>query len=101
MCRPMGRSNVTAKGSNQEALQRLRICNAMNIIIRKKEPQKQLVQFLHAAYFSPIKTVFIKAIENGYFIGWPGLTAELVKRFLSVTVTTELGHIRQEQAGLQ
>ena len=79
----------------------MRLVNSLNIIIRKKKPKEQLVRFLHAACCSPVASTFIKAIENGHFLGWPGLTADLVRKHLPNNLATELGHIRQEYAGLQ
>jgi hypothetical protein len=35
--------------------------------------QKDLINYLHAACFSPVKSTWIKAIKNGNFSSWPGL----------------------------
>jgi hypothetical protein len=36
--------------------------------------QKDLIKYLHAACFSPVKSTWITAIKNGHFTSWPGLT---------------------------
>jgi hypothetical protein len=36
--------------------------------------QKELINYLHAACFSPVKSTWITAIKNGNFTSWPGLT---------------------------
>lgn len=74
---------------------------SMNVIIRKNEPAKQLVKYLHACCFYPTIPTFIKAIKNNHFLSWPGLTVKLVKKYLDPSVTTAKGHLRQEQQGLQ
>jgi hypothetical protein len=35
---------------------------------------KELINYLHATSFSPVKYAWIKAIKNGNFTSWPGLT---------------------------
>jgi hypothetical protein len=34
--------------------------------------QKDLINYLHAAYFSPVRSTWITAIKNGNFLSWPG-----------------------------
>ena len=52
----------------------------LNVIMRKQTTHKELVQYLHAACQSPVKSTWIKAIQNNNFVSWPGLTAKLVKK---------------------
>jgi hypothetical protein len=35
---------------------------------------KELINYLPATEFSPVKSTWIKAIKNGNFASWPGLT---------------------------
>jgi hypothetical protein len=35
--------------------------------------QKDLINYLHAACFSPVKSIWITAIKNGNFSSWPGI----------------------------
>jgi hypothetical protein len=45
--------------------------------------QKELINYLHAACFSTVKSTWIAAIENGNFTSWPGLTERAVEKHLS------------------
>ena len=72
----------------------------MSIIIPKNTTKKELVQFYHAAMFSPTKDTFIRAIRNGNFHSWPGLTTETVIKFLTPTIATHFGHLKQERQNL-
>ena len=38
--------------------------NKMNVIIRKKETHSDFFQFLHGAFFSPVKSTFLKVITK-------------------------------------
>ena len=89
------------KNKKQDALKTIRLVNSLNIMIQKKKAKEKLVRFLHAACCLPVASTFIKATEKGNFLGWPGLTADSVQKNLSNNLATELGHIRQEYAGLQ
>jgi hypothetical protein len=40
--------------------------------------QKDLINYLHAACFSPVKSTWITAIRNGNFTSWSGLTEQAV-----------------------
>jgi hypothetical protein len=44
--------------------------------------KRDLVRFLHAAAFSPVKDTWLKAIRAGHFATWPGLTEDLVRKHL-------------------
>ena len=54
--------------------------------------KKELVCFLHATYYYPVKSTWIKAMQNGNFAIFPGLTAELVHKYLTIKVPTILGY---------
>jgi hypothetical protein len=41
--------------------------------------QKDLINYLHAACFRPVKSTWITAIKNGHFTSWPGLTEHAVE----------------------
>ena len=60
----------------------------INVILRKKQPQLDLVTFLHGACFAPVASTWVKAIKNGHFTTWPGLTPELVTKHLPTSVHT-------------
>ena len=60
-----------------------------------------MIQFYHAASFSPSISTFFKAVENGNFQTWPGLTPELITKYLKHTIATHYGHLNQERQNLQ
>jgi hypothetical protein len=59
--------------------------------------QKDLINYLHAACFSPVKSTWITAIKNGSFTSWPGLTEHAVEKHLSKSTSTTKGHLNQQR----
>jgi hypothetical protein len=59
--------------------------------------QKDLINYLHAACFSPVKSTWITAIKNGNFSSWPGLTEHAVEKHLSKHTVTTKGHLNQQR----
>jgi hypothetical protein len=59
--------------------------------------QKDLIKYLHAACFSPVKSTWITAIKNGHFTSWPGLTERAVEKHLSKSTSTTKGHLNQKR----
>ena len=59
--------------------------------------QQQLVQWLHAAAFSPSPSTFLDAIQRNFFATWPGLTANIVRCHLTQTDATVKGHLDQQR----
>ena len=43
----------------------------------------------------------MRAIKNGIFLSWPGLTHDAVNKFLTNTIPTSFGYLHQEQQNLQ
>ena len=75
--------------------------NECNVIIRKNQPKQVLAQYLHAcAGFPPVST-FVKAIQNGNFITWPGITDISFHKHLPKSIPTCKGHLDQERQHLQ
>ena len=72
-----------------------------NIILRKDKTKLELAQWLHASCGSPNKSTFVKAIEKGNFITWPGLSSNLIKKHLPMSEATAKGHLNQERKNLQ
>jgi hypothetical protein len=58
--------------------------------------EKDLINYLHAACFSPVKSTWITAIKNGNFLSWPGLTEHAVEKYLSKSTATTKGHLNQQ-----
>ena len=61
------------------------------------QTQQKMVQWLHAAAFSPSTSTFIDAIQRNFFATWPGLTPDLVRRYLPQSVATVKGHLDQQR----
>jgi hypothetical protein len=59
--------------------------------------QKDLINYLHAACFSPVKSTWITSIKNGHFTSWPGLTEHDVEKRLSKSTSTTKGHLNQQR----
>jgi hypothetical protein len=59
--------------------------------------QKDLINYLHAACFSPVKSTWITAIKDGNFSSWPGLTEHAVEKHLSKSTSTTKGHLNQQR----
>ena len=52
----------------------------INTILRKKERHGDLPNCLHGACFSSVNSTFLTAVENNYFVTWPGLTPKLLQK---------------------
>jgi hypothetical protein len=59
--------------------------------------QKDLINYFHAACFSPVKSTWTMAIKNGNFSSWPGLTEHAVEKHLSKSTSTTKGHLNQQR----
>jgi hypothetical protein len=58
--------------------------------------QKDLINYLHAACFIPVKSTWITAIQNGNFSSSPGLTEHAVEKHLSKSTSSTKGHLNQQ-----
>ena len=63
--------------------------------VYETKSKQELILFYYAACFSPIKRTFLESIKRNAFAYWPGLTEELVNKYLPRTDATIKGHIRQ------
>jgi hypothetical protein len=59
--------------------------------------QKDLINYLHAACFSPVKSTWITAIKNGNFSSWLGLNEHSVDNYLSKSTSTTKVHLNQQR----
>jgi hypothetical protein len=59
--------------------------------------QKYLINYLHAACFSPVKSTWITAIKNGNFSSLPGLTEHAVEKYFSKSTSTKKVHMNQQR----
>jgi hypothetical protein len=62
-----------------------------------KNNQKDLINYLHAACFSLVKSTWITAIINGNFSSSPGLTEHAVEKHLSKSTSTTKVHLNQQR----
>jgi hypothetical protein len=69
--------------------------------VYKCTSKRDLVRFLHAAAFSPVKDTLLKAIRVGHFATWPGLTEDLVRQHLPKEISTVKGHMSQRRKNLR
>ena len=60
-----------------------------------------MATFLHAACFSPVLSTLNKAIDNGHFNTWPGISNNLMKKHLPPSIASAKGHLNQERQGIQ
>jgi hypothetical protein len=59
--------------------------------------QKDLINYLHSACLSSVKSTWITAIKNGNFSSWPGLTEHAVEKHLSKSTSTTKVHLNQQR----
>jgi hypothetical protein len=69
-------------------------------IMYKCANKKYLLRYLHAACFILVPSMWIKAIKNGNFATWPGLTEELVQKHLPNEIDTVTCHLNQRRKNL-
>ena len=58
--------------------------------------KKYLITYYHKCCFSLVVLTWMRAIENGNFCTWPGLTARAVHKHLPKSMVTAKGHMRQQ-----
>jgi hypothetical protein len=54
-----------------------------------------LVNYLHKAMFSTIKSALLRAVKKGHITTWPGLTEAAINNHLKTTPATAMGHMNQ------
>jgi hypothetical protein len=58
--------------------------------------QTDLINYLHAACFIPVKSTWITAIKNGILTSWTGLNEHAVENHLSKYTSTTKCHLNQQ-----
>ncbi|KAL7529464.1 hypothetical protein ACHAXR_002975, partial [Thalassiosira sp. AJA248-18] len=48
-----------------------------------------------------VTSTWCKAIDAGYFRGWPSLTSKRVRKFIKIVSETEMGHMDQRKVGIR
>ena len=77
------------------------LSSKINVIIQKEKTKSGLAGFLNGAMGLVFSSTWLKAIKNNQFATWPGLTENLVKNYLILTIATAEGHLAQENGNLQ
>ena len=67
----------------------------------ESKSKADLCTFLHLALWSPCTSTLISAIKNNFLSTWPGLTKQLVQKFLQKSKATVKGHIQKSYKGKQ
>ena len=75
--------------------------NKLSVITPVKQHTQTLIQYLHAALFSPAKSTIIKTLQNNHFTGWPGFTLDYLHKYLQDTPATAKGHLDQHRKNFQ
>ena len=60
-----------------------------------------LVDYHHASCRSPTQSGWGKSITKNFFTSWPGLSFDLVHKYLTKKQSTILGHLQQPRKGLR
>jgi len=61
----------------------------------------QTIRYLHAAAGFPTKDSWLKAIKNGNYMTWPGITAESVNRHFPESIETQKGHMKKQRQNVR
>ena len=61
----------------------------------------ELIQFSHAALFSPTISTLQKAVDKGYITKFPGLNSKALTKYPPQSVAMHKGHLDQQRANLQ
>ena len=102
-----GKQIITGSRNSQDGLwdvqilQPTSVCNILNVIMKKDKKLQDLIHYYQACCFHPRKSTFLRAIQNGNFIKWPGLTSAAVNQYYVPTVESAKGHLNQERKFLQ
>jgi hypothetical protein len=59
------------------------------------------VKFLHATAFSPTKATWLKAIKQGFYQSWPGLTHAAAGKYFPTSMDMHKGHMDQSRKNVR
>jgi hypothetical protein len=60
-----------------------------------------LVNYLHKSMFRPTKAVLLKAVKQGHFATWPGLTEDAINNHFTLTLATAMGHMHEKRQNIR
>jgi hypothetical protein len=92
----VGRDAAAALRIFQSTNKTLTACSAY-----EEQAVPALIRYLHACAGYPTKATWIKAINAGYYITWPGLTAARVRQFLPKSEETAAGHMTAQRSNVR
>jgi hypothetical protein len=69
--------------------------------VYEKRSISDTIAYLHAACFSPVKDTWIKAIAAGNFSSWPGLSVDIVRKYLAKADANVKGHMNQQRQNIR
>ena len=61
----------------------------------------ETIRYLHACAGFPTKATWVKAIQNGNYATWPGLTIKAVNKHFPESDETQQGHMRSIKQGVR
>jgi hypothetical protein len=62
---------------------------------------KQAIKWLHAICKYLVKSMLLKAIKAGNYVGWPMLTEHNAQKYYSETIETAKGHQNQTRKNVR
>ena len=73
-----------------------------NAVISLQQTKKELLDYLQASLFSPVKSTILQAILNNNLCTFPGLdNIKFVRKHLQQSIDTMVGHQKQERKNIQ
>ena len=61
----------------------------------------QVIKYHHAAAGFPTKDTWVKAIKAGFYVSWPGLTAEAASKHFPESEETQKGHLKKQRQNVR
>ena len=105
MCRisliPDGGNNIIPDDTTTDSESEVKMPTLFVNSIYGCETTGQLIYFYHATMGYPVISTWCEAIDAGYFLGWPSLSAKRVRKFIKVSEETEMGHMDQRKVGIR
>ena len=94
----MGDPLVTSEGD----MQYIPTSEGDNIVCNLEQiaTKKDIIHFLHASLFSPVKLTWIKTIRNEEFVTCTGINTTEVTKHLTPKIATTKGHLYQTRKNI-
>jgi hypothetical protein len=98
---PDGGNNIIPADDTSDITSEVKMPDFFANSIYECETTGQLIHYYHATMGYPVTSTWCKAIDAGYFQGWPGLTSKRVRKFIKIVSETEMGHMDQRKVGIR